>query len=1764
MKQFLPNFISFQTLLKIPENNGNRALRICSRNYRTLILIFTILFLGFTEGSKLQAQTTIVGWSGGFSFEFTDNSTYWWNPYANLGISGNQGVSKMLTFGGVSHASSSSWFTDNNSVIYNNNTEGGTWANGSGTKGWTFSCSTIGYTSLKFSGKMSGTYAPSISWYGPRDFKLQYSLDNSTWTDVSGGSIAAAMDNNTAYANMTSLSNLSLPVACENKSVVYFRMLMTSNTSVDGTNAVTAGNSILDDFIVTGTPLPIAPTVTTSAVTNINATTATGNGNITSLGSPNPTAHGVCWNTTGTPLISDSKTDKGSVSVTGAFNTSITGLTANTTYYVRAYATNTEGTSYGTQVSFTTTATPLETEFFEDETAGTSVFTNNGFTFNITGSKFKIANTPGYGWSGTNPDDFYVDNIDNLLTAAGVIGSFKIQAATFKVKDLYVFPSVDGLDISNAGTVIIRGKLNGTEQFAQTIESAGINTNFGVNNGYTFVDLSANSSVSIDELEFEVTGSLKYLGIDAFRHHSIAAPYITSVSAPANGTYKTGDNLDFTINYSEAITVNTSGGTPYLPITLNTGGTVNASYISGNGTSSLVFRYTVAAGNLDTDGVSIGSSISPNGSTLKNSGGIDANLTLTNIASTANVKVDAVAPTATILVNDTALRLGETSLVTFTFSEAVTGFTTADLTVANGTVSGLSSSDGGITWTATLTPNSSTTDATNVITLDNSGIMDSAGNAGTGNTASTNYAIDTVRPTLANSITISDTALKIGDLSTITFSFTEAITGFTTADLTVANGTVSGLSSSDGGITWTATLTPTASIEDVTNIITLDYSGIADLAGNAGSGSANSGNYAIDTTRPTLVSSITISDTSLKIGDLSTITFTFTEPVTGFTTADLTVANGTVSGLSSSDGGMIWTATLTPSASIEDATNVITLDYTGIADLAGNTGSGSATSGNYAVDTLHPTISNVTSSTVNGTYKLGDVISITVTFSEAITVTGTPTLALNSSGTASYTSGSGTTVLTFSYTVGNGESSIDLDYSNTSAMAFAGGTIMDAIGNDAIITLPPVGGVSSIGGQKDIVIMINQIITFNSLTAKTYGDIDFDPIATASSGLTVSLSTSDSNVATIEAGKIHIVGTGTCTIYANQLGNDVYLPADQVSQTFTVNKATLTITADAQTKLFGAPNPALTFQYSGWKNSDTETVLDTKPVASTTVSITTSPGTYANAITVSGGLDNNYDFIYVSASFTIGKGTIIAWLDSKTKEYGQENPVLTYHYTGFMNGDNESVLDNVPYPTTYVNRNTAVGIYSGSITMTGGLDDKYTIMNVPANFTVTKANQSITFNALEPKTYGDESFILTATSNSGLTISYTCSNSDVAIVTGNKVSIIGAGTALITASQEGNDNYTAAGTVRQTLVVNQKPLSVVGTIVQSKVYDGNNKAMLSGSTLTGTINQDVIMLANTASGTFSQTDVGTNILVSTAMTISGDKVSNYVLSSPVLKADITAKPVTVKAKNASSPCDQAEQVLTYTFEPDLIIGDTFTGTLARTAGNTPGVYPISQGTLSLGKNYSINFIGSTYTITNAKNLAPVVDLVNDLKVSKNSKEVIVTLSGIDPVSNCFTQEIESITATAENKTLIPEILIEYTKGQPTAKLKITIADNQVGETKINVKLKDNGGTENNGVDTKEISFTINVEIPTGIEDLGHAAETIIYPNPSSGLINIETSGFVNPFVRIFKVTGEEILKKTKLTELIQTVNLAGNSPGLYFVEITDKERNVTKKLIIRK
>jgi hypothetical protein len=643
-----------------------------------------------------------------------------------------------------------------------------------------------------------------------------------------------------------------------------------------------------------------------------------------------------------------------------------------------------------------------------------------------------------------------VDKTDFLLTptgtAAGTIASVSGSGTTYTV-------TING--ISGDGTLRLDLKSSGTG-----ITDANGNTVAGYTSGEPYT----------------------------FDH---TAPAVSSVAVPASATYRVGQSLDFTVNFNETVTVDTTNGTPSIAVTLDTGGTVQAAYVSGTGSSALTFRYVVSTGNADNNGVTLGS-ISLNSGTIRDVAGNNAALTLNSIGSTAGVLVSALAPSVTsivragdaltnatsvqytvafsdsvtgvdasdftlagtgvsgniaaisgsgnsytvnidnisgegtlrldlnaggtgivngsgqditggytsgqaytidrtapalansISISDTALKIGDSATVTFTFTEAVTGFTATDVTVPNGTLLNLHSSDGGRTWTATLTSAAGTSSATNVLTLNYAGITDLAGNAGIGSAESANYAVDTVRPSLESSIAISDAALKIGDSATVTFTFNEAITGFDIQDVTVSNGTLKDLATLDGGRTWTATLTPNDFASADANVLKLNYSGIADLAGNAGIGTVDSGNYRVDTIRPSLAAPIIISDSSLKAGETATVTFQFTEAVAGFDIADVTVPNGTLSDLKSVNGGTVWTATLTPAVGVSSSANVLTVNYSGINDLAGNAGEGTAKSGNYEVDTKVPVLA-LPIEISDSQLKIGDSATVTFTFTEAVT-----------------------------------------------------------------------------------------------------------------------------------------------------------------------------------------------------------------------------------------------------------------------------------------------------------------------------------------------------------------------------------------------------------------------------------------------------------------------------------------------------------------------------------------------------------------------------------------------------------------------------------------------------------------------------------------------------------------------------------------------------------------------------------------------------------
>ena len=170
------------------------------------------------------------------------------------------------------------------------------------------------------------------------------------------------------------------------------------------------------------------PTVTTTAASNITSSTATSGGNVTNAGGAAVTARGVCWSTSQNPTINSNHTTNGSG--TGSFTSSITGLAAGTTYYVRAYATNTAGTAYGSQITFTTTAglPTLTTTAASNITSTTA--TSGG---NVTSTGGAAVTARGVCWSTSQNPTIS----DNHTTDGSGTGSFTSSLTGLTARTIY-------------------------------------------------------------------------------------------------------------------------------------------------------------------------------------------------------------------------------------------------------------------------------------------------------------------------------------------------------------------------------------------------------------------------------------------------------------------------------------------------------------------------------------------------------------------------------------------------------------------------------------------------------------------------------------------------------------------------------------------------------------------------------------------------------------------------------------------------------------------------------------------------------------------------------------------------------------------------------------------------------------------------------------------------------------------------------------------------------------------------------------------------------------------------------------------------------------------------------------------------------------------------------------------------------------------------------------------------------------------------------
>ncbi|AYL95827.1 MBG domain-containing protein [Mucilaginibacter celer] len=465
-------------------------------------------------------------------------------------------------------------------------------------------------------------------------------------------------------------------------------------------------------------------------------------------------------------------------------------------------------------------------------------------------------------------------------------------------------------------------------------------------------------------------------------------------------------------------------------------------------------------------------------------------------------------------------------------------------------------------------------------------------------------------------------------------------------------------------------------------------------------------------------------------------------------------------------------------------------------------------------------------------------------------------------------------------------------------------------------------------------------LTFAAIPAQTYGAADFSPGATSGSAITYT--SSNTSVATIVSGNIHVVGAGTSTITATS-------GSSSLTQTLTVNPAALTIAASNQTKTYGAANPALVATYTGFVNGETQAVLTTQPTLSTTATTSSVIGSYP--ITASGAVAANYTISYTAGTLTVGKASLTITAANKTKTVGAANPTLTLTYTGFVNGETSTVLTTQAKATTTATTASPAGTYP--ITVSGAVAANYNITYVAGTLTVTAA--PLTFAAIPTKTYGTADFSPGATSSSAIT--YTSSNTAVATIVSGNIHIVGAGTSTITATS-------GSSSLTQTLTVNPVALTVMA-LNQTKTYGAANPLLtarytgfVNGDTTTSLTTQPVITTTGTATS-----GVGTY-----PITASGAAANNYTFTYTNGTLTVGKAALTITAVNKTKLSGAANPALTVTYagfvngETEAVLTTPVTITTTATTASAAGTYPITVSG-AVAANYNITFVAGTLTVS---------------------------------------------------------------------------------------------------------------------------------------------------------------------------------------------------------
>jgi gliding motility-associated-like protein len=1045
-------------------------------------------------------------------------------------------------------------------------------------------------------------------------------------------------------------------------------------------------------------------------------------------------------------------------------------------------------------------------------------------------------------------------------TATGSVSKITLSSATVSV---VTGKTYNGTTATTGGTIVFSGTANS--------ENPTCNA--------TIVWSSANAG----------TSTVNVTGISLT---SLTDRYDLSFNSLSNVT--PGNNASIT---NASLTVTGSSVTSKI-YDGTTSATISGATLSGKVGSDDVTLGNATSGAFNNANVGTGKSVS---TTMTISGTASGNYTLTQPTLTGNITAKGLTVTSAAVTSKT---------YDGTTSATITGATLSGVLAGDASNVTLGSATSGTFASAGIGTGKSVTTA---MTISGS--------------ASGNYSL--TQPTLTGNITAKELTVINASVTSKTYDRTTsaAITGATLSGVLAGDasnvtlgGTTSGTfatASAGTGISVTTamTITGTASANysltqptltgDIlakgltvtgASVTTKTYDGTTSATIT---GATLSGVLAGDASNVTLGSSTSGTFASSGIGTGKSITTAMT--ISGTASGNYSLTQPTLTGNILAKELTVTGASVTPknydgttSATITGATlsGVLTGD-------ASNVNLGSATSGTFASAGIGTgksvTTAMIISGSASGNYTLTQPTLSGNIIAKELTVTGAQVTSKIYDGNkfATITGASLSGVV-------NDE---DVTLGNTGSGIFASANAANGINVVTTITISGAAVANYTLTQPTLSGNITEKAISVTAEAKTkvFGDTDpaltytFTPALIEGDAFTGALSRTTGENA------------GTYAINQNDLALSSNYTVTFTSADLTVEKATLTVTAENKSKIYGDANPALTFTYLGWKSGNSASDLTTQPSAATTVDLSSPVNVYTDAITVSGAADENYDFSYVPADFEVTKATLTVTAQNKSKIYGDANPALTFTCLGWKNGNSDSDLITLPSVATTVDLSSPVNVYTGAITVSGAADENYDFSYVPADFEVTKASLTVTADNKE-RIYGESNPALTLTYNGFKNDDGITSIDSAPVPSTTVVATTAAGVYPISLTAGTDNNYDITA-VDGTITIN-KALLTVTAAGQTRIYGDANPAL--SFSITGFMNDENDSVIDNKPTTSTAADE-TSSTGSYPIIPSSGSDGNYDFAYVNGTLTITKAPLTITADNKNRKYGEINPQLTLSF-----------------------------------------------------------------------------------------------------------------------------------------------------------------------------------------------------------------------------------------------------------